>query len=358
VGSEPKLRIVILYSRLASYIVACLRTLKQLHDVELLIYHYPLDPLAPYDDERFADLGRIVIRQNQSVPEMLDQITVFSPQAVFMAGWFDRGYLNVARALRKDGILVIAGCDRQWAGTIKQLIGQLIAPWYLHSAIDILWVAGERQRQLASRLGFRGANCWSGIYCCDWDSFAKKNGEKIEERPRAFLFVGRYVPEKGMNLLVDAYRQYRNRTGDPWTLICVGTGPEAWRLADVEGVRDLGFVQPGELLEVMGQASAFVLPSVHEPWGVVIQEAAAAGLPLICSNACGATVHLLQNNYNGILVETGNAQDLADAMIRFSKLGQEQLTTMGRRSFELSKQFTPERWVRTLMNGIRLLSNR
>ena len=352
--SVPKLRIVILYSRLASYMVACLRALKQLHDVELLIYQSPPDQLTPFDDVLFADLGRVVIRQDQSAPEMLNQIRAFFPQAVYMAGWMDVGYLKVARELRKDGVPVIAGCDRQWTGTIKQRIGQLIAPWYLHSAIDILWVAGERQRQLASRLGYRGAKCWSGIYCCDWESFAKIKVE-ITERPRAFLYVGRYIKEKGMTLLIEAYHHYRNRTNDPWPLICVGTGPEAYRLTQVDAVRDMGFIQPKQLPELMGKASALVLPSMHEPWGVVIQEAAATGLPLICSDACGATVHLLQDNYNGFLVEAGNVENLTCAMIRLSELGQEKLTEMSQRSLELSKQFTPDRWSRTFIAGIRTI---
>lgn len=354
-GSEPKLRVVILYSRLASYIVACLRALKQLHDVELLIYKSPPDQLAPYDDVLFSDLGQVVIRQNQSTPEMLDQIRAFFPQAVYMSGWMDAGYLKVARELRKDGIPVIAACDGQWAGTIKQRIGQLIAPWYLHPVIDILWVAGERSRQLASRLGYRGAKCWSGVLCCDWGSFAEI-GKNIRERPRAFLYVGRYIKEKGMALLIEAYCHYRNRTNNSWPLICVGTGPEAYRFTEVYGVRDMGFVQPKELPELMGQASALVLPSVREQWGVVIQEAAAAGLPLICSDACGATVHLLQDNYNGILVETGNVENLTDAMIALSELGQQQLTAMSQHSFELSKQFTPERWSETFIEGIRMIN--
>jgi len=83
-----------------------------------------------------------------------------------------------------------------------------------------------------------------------------------------------------------------------------------------------------------------------------VQEAATAGLPLICSDACGATVHLLQDRHNGFLVEVNRIEQLANAMARMTKLDDEKRRTMGRRSHELSKQFTPQRWADTLFDGI------
>ncbi|HEX7069346.1 MAG TPA: glycosyltransferase family 4 protein, partial [Rhodothermales bacterium] len=193
---------------------------------------------------------------------------------------------------------------------------------------------------------------WSGCYACDWDRFAAVRERAKENRPKAFLYVGRYVPVKGMPVLLEAYRTYRTMVRSPWPLICAGAGPLKSLLEGQEGVTDHGFVQPDALPELMARASAFVLASNREPWGVVVQEAAATGMPLICSDACGASVHLLQDGYNGFVFETGNSSHLAECMARVSEASDDAFARMSEGSFELSKQFTPERWAETLVKGI------
>jgi glycosyltransferase involved in cell wall biosynthesis len=118
------------------------------------------------------------------------------------------------------------------------------------------------------------------------------------------------------------------------------------------GVEQRGFIQPAALPALMAEAGAFVLPSLSEPWGVVLQEAAAAGLPLISTEACGAAVHLLRDGHNGYLVSPENVDELAARMHDLAMRPADERTAMGARSFELSRQYTPDRWARTLLNGI------
>ena len=139
-----------------------------------------------------------------------------------------------------------------------------------------------------------------------------------------------------------------------WPLVCAGKGELAPLLADA-GADERGFVQPERLPELMHQASAFVLPSLFEPWGVVAQEAAACRLPLIVSGACGAGVHLVRESYNGFVTEPGDPKSLAVALIRMHKLSEVERQEFGSRSFELSKQYTPERWARILREGLATL---
>lgn len=350
------MRIAVLFSRLSGYMATCLRTLHEGHDVELLVIRIPPADNAPFDDRHFDWIDRLHDRDALSVADMKQRVRAFDPDAVFMSGWFDRGYLQVARAMRNQNVPVIAGSDAQWTGAWRQQLGRIIAPWYLHSAIDVLWVAGERQRQFAHRLGYRGRRCWAGYYACDWELFGRvAEKESAEKEPRdesAFLFVGRYASVKGVETLVEAYRQYRQASTNPWLLICAGAGEQQYLLKGEGGIVDKGFVQPDQLPELMQRASAFVLPSVREPWGVVVQEAAAAGLPLICSDACGAAVHLLQDGYNGYLFETENPKHLAACMARMTQQSDNVLSEMGERSHQLSRQYTPKRWAQTLVNGI------
>ena len=345
------MRVAVLFSRLSGYMATCLRTLRDTYDVELLVVRIPPVDEAPFDSRHFDWIDRLYDRDVLDRPEMDRVLCEFSPDAVLMSGWFDKDYLKVARSMRRRGVLVVAGSDAQWMGTWRQHGARLIAPWYLHSAIDVLWVAGERQRQFANRLGYRGQQCWSGVYACDWERFA----EAYEERsswPRTFLFVGRYVKVKGIDVLLNAYKQYRRQTDDPWPLVCAGSGKLESSLEEQEGVKSVGFIQPDELPNLMLEAGTLVLPSRHEPWGVVVQEAAATGLPLICSDACGAAVHLLQDSYNGYLVQSKSVDHLARRMYTMSTVSDGDRERMGNRSHELSKQYTPAQWAETLIDGI------
>ena len=349
-GAGPELtRLALLHSRLSPHMAACFRTLRQRHGVTLLVVRVPPADNAPFDDRHFDEIDHLYDRNALSVADMADLLKAFAPDAVFMSGWFDDGYLQVARAMRDQGVVVVAGSDEQWTGSWRQQGARLIAPWYLHSAIDVLWVAGERQRQFARRLGFRGAQCWDGVYGCDWEAFAAQHTGAL---PRAFLFVGRYIRRKGVDLLADAYATYRAETETPWRLICAGSGPQEGLLDDRPGIENRGFVQPNALPDLMAEAGALVLPSREEPWGVVVAEAAAAGRPLLCSEACGAAVHLLRDRYNGYLVQSESARHLARCMRTLSTLPDEQRQRMGARSHMLSKQYTPARWADTLTSGI------
>lgn len=356
-GSTPENepRIAILYAGLSDYSAACQRALKALYGARLLVAHWPVSPEAPFDPAIYAHIDQRIEKKGIDAGALFREVADFGPQAVLISGWMDKDYLAVARKFRQRRVPVIAGSDKPFSGRIRQRLGRLVAPWYLHTAIDVLWVSGERQKQFAHYLGYTGNRCWVGIYACNWQRFAEANNAA---RARAFLFTGRYIERKGIRVLLDAYAQYRRAVSDPWELWVAGTGALQPQLQAAEGVRDFGFVQPEALPELMQQAGAFVLPSLVEPWGVALQEAAVSRLPLICSEACGAGVHLVQPLYNGYTFATGDAGELSGCLARIGALPTQEREAMGERSFELSRQYTPERWARTLVEGLENLSMR
>jgi glycosyltransferase involved in cell wall biosynthesis len=124
-------------------------------------------------------------------------------------------------------------------------------------------------------------------YMADINQFAC--AVPICQRHANFLFIGRLVSLKGVEELAGAYLAYREQVSKPWGLKVAGSGPLENLLRRIPGVDLLGFVQPTAVRELMRDARCFVLPSRWEPWGVVIHEAAAAGLPIIATYSCGAT---------------------------------------------------------------------
>lgn len=345
-------RICVLFTRLSGYMSASLKALVDDHGIELMVFRYAPASNAPFNDTTFSWIDHLYNRSDFSDKQMLEKVLDFGPQGVLMAGWSDKGYLAIAKELRKQNVPVIAGSDAQWHGTLKQYVGSVISPWYLQKSIDKLWVAGERQMQFASRLGFAADRCLNGYYTCNWPQFAEAYNSANGHRKKAFLYVGRYVDVKGIDVLVKAYAKYRLMVKEPWDLVCAGTGVHAGMLANQPGIIDRGFVQPDELPGLMAEASGFVLPSRREPWGVVVQEAAAAGLPLICSDSCGAAVHLLLDQYNGFLFSNEDAEHLAHCMMQLSNVSSDNWKQMSTRSHELSKKYTPKRWAQVFLRGV------
>jgi glycosyltransferase involved in cell wall biosynthesis len=145
-----------------------------------------------------------------------------------------------------------------------------------------------------------------------------------------FLFVGRAAPEKGLAVLLRAWRA----SGlDPAraALVVVGGGgapgggaPAVAQEAAYEGVAFIDPLAPRALRDAYAAGDALVVPSIatrtfREPWGLVVNEAMNRGLPVIASDAVGAAAGgLVQDGHNGIIVAAGDEGALADAIRRLA----------------------------------------
>ena len=124
---------------------------------------------------------------------------------------------------------------------------------------------------------------------------------------RFFLASNRFLPKKNLPGLLRAFAQYRTAAGaDPWDLVLLGDGPlrpDVERLiADIGlagAVHLPGFKQYPELPAYYGLAGAFVHASTSEQWGLVVNEAMAAGLPVLVSDRCGCAPDLVAEGING-----------------------------------------------------------
>jgi glycosyltransferase involved in cell wall biosynthesis len=139
-----------------------------------------------------------------------------------------------------------------------------------------------------------------------------------DDSPMA-LFVARLIGAKDAATLVEAQALLEARGAAPW-LVLVGDGPEAKSLRELVAARRLARVrfagsrEPRDLPAVYAAADLFVLPSRHEPWGVVVNEAMAAGLPLVLSDRVGAAADLLVDGANGRIFPATDAARLAAAV--------------------------------------------
>lgn len=347
------MKVAVLWTSLSGYLNACLKELAGREGVELLVYHKAPSREAPYDVSQFAWMSRRVMWRSVAELDPLDgQLREFGPDLILVAGWHVQAYRRAAQAWKGRSWRVMT-MDNAWHGTVKQWLGVLTAPIHLRPIADAVWLPGERQAVFARKLGFPAERVLRGLYSCDLPRFAQAHTERVAAQrptPRAFLFVGRFVETKGIALLAESYRRYRAETTDPWPLICCGTGPQGTLLEHQPGIQVEGFVQPERMPSKLATAGCFILPSIFEPWALALHEAAAAGLILLASESVGASVHLLQPNFNGFLFGAGDAEALANLMTRVSQLSDERREAMSRASFLLAQQYTPERWANTLVD--------
>jgi glycosyltransferase involved in cell wall biosynthesis len=284
-------------------------------------------------------------------PRVAAAVAGFQPDAVLMSGWNFAGYRRIARAQRARGAPVIAAADNVWRGTLRQQALRLVAPWRLHRTIDAAYVCGERQLEFARKLGFTTA--FPGLYAADIERF--RGLPPLAQRPNRFLFVGRLIERKGLVELLDGYRRYRAAVAAPMALCVAGRGPLQALCESAPGVQLPGFQHPDALAGYFAQGQCLVLPSHEENWGVVLHEAAAAGLPLIASHACGASVAFLRDGANGFLIQPEAAQ-IAHALHAFHDADRAARERLSEHSLRLGWTWSPELQAAHFMGRLRLLA--
>ena len=214
------------------------------------------------------------------------------------------------------------------------------------SLYDAAIVAGKKHQNYMQKLGMDAENIKQVGNVVDNDYYASN----VRSNKRGFVYIGRFLPIKNISLLVRAYHRYRrkciNMSSTPLPLRLVGDGPvmaEIKQLIDKENISGItltGMLQPEEVKKEYAKSSVLILPSISEPWGLVINEAMASGLAVVASDRCGANPELVEHGNNGYIFDPENIEELCDYMMKFSE-DPDLSKQMGARSLEIIKQFSP-----------------
>jgi len=164
---------------------------------------------------------------------------------------------------------------------------------------------------------------------------------------RYFLYAGRIIPEKGVFHLLQAYTQLAPELRSEVGLVFVGDGTAKDELmknaakALPGAVFFPGFAQRDQLAAFYALAEVLVFPTLSDPWGLVVNEAMACGLPIIATDVAGCTADLVRDGENGFVIPSANVGKLAEAMTAFARDPQ-LASRMGERSATLIDRFSPE----------------
>ena len=343
-----KNRIVFLYTELAGYIKACMDELAE-KDVEVHVFHYPVNPEAPFKFD-FENSGcKFYLRTEFSRSELLHEIKKINPQAIVCSGWIDKDYVSICHELRPK-IKTVLALDNQLEKGLKPRLARERAKRLFKPAFDFAWVPGIPQVEYAEKLGFKTKEIHTGFYTIDVKKWNQVNANSPTGNfPRRFVFVGRYMEFKGVLELWEAFSQIDTKG---WELYCAGNGDLFPTRNIHNGIHHVGFVQPDDLYKFVAQGGVFILPSHKEPWGVVMHEFAAAGYPIICTENVGAASAFLKDEINGYLIKSNNIAELKNAMTKIIDSSDQKLFEMGRESKYLAGQIDIDTWVNTALQFV------
>lgn len=347
--------ILVMYARLSGYFVNNLNTfLEQFPEYNATLVYFESSSVAPFDFDFNGSIKRIS-RNEFNPSEIIGQKSL--PDVVLCSGWMEKKYLQVCKAMREKNVPVICSIDNHWRGTLKQRAASLLSFKVIQPYFSHAWVPGLWQYEFARKLGFDENKIHLGLYAADTSLFFPKDEvayfkERELNYPKTLLFVGRFVAYKWVKELVECFNDLSLNERNGWSLKIIGNGELKDELAPFqnEHIQFHDFTQPQLLPAIAQNAGAFCLPSIEENWGVVLQEFAAAGLPLVCSDGVGAVSTHLIDGYNGFIFQRGSKESLRNALRKIFRLDSKELNFLAKNSIELAKINNSRQWAYKLIS--------
>ena len=342
------MRVLFLYTELADYFLKCCEELSKTADVHII--RWPLNKEAPFQFE-FEGKIKVYDKNNYNFSALESLIKEIQPSVIVCSGWVDKDYLKLVKPYYKK-IPTVLTCDTHWHGSLKQYIALALSRLFLLNRFSDVWVPGKPQETYVKKLGFKAKNIYKGFYSCDTQKFnqvyLEQHSTKKRDFPKRFIYVGRYYQFKGLPELWQAFSELCSEQTHNWELWCLGTG--AIQPFKHPKIKHFGFVQPKDLTPILKNCGVFVLPSRFEPWGVVVHEMAAAGFPLLLSNAVGAKEAFLEENVNGFTFPENDIEALKIELKKIINLKAEDVIKMAEISHIKAQSISPQTWVKVVLD--------
>ena len=204
--------------------------------------------------------------------------------------------------------------------------------------VDGLWLPSEHYYSEYSNLDRNRTIFFSGYSTIDNQLFKFKNQREITHK--VIICVARFVPIKNLNNLLKAWKLVESKVAD-YKLVIIGDGPEFEKLnllstqLGIKTILFLGAIPNSDIPTYFFNANAFILPSYSESWGLVVNEAMAAGLPVLLSNRINANESLLQEGINGFSFNPLSISDISDKILDYLNADEEVKKAMSENSLKI-----------------------
>lgn len=325
--------------------------------------NYPVEPLFA-DKEAYRDAvteGTLV----GTVGETLDKLRA---QVVVVAGWAGAESFAAIRWARIQRVPIVIMSESQEFDADRTRLREAMKR-HIVSMCDAALVGGPTHRDYIAALGIPLERIHLGYNAVDNDHFASGaalallNSNALRAAhclpERYILASGRFIPKKNFPALVQAHAAAIREVGYGPDLVILGDGEtkgaiqDAIRQSGMEGRVHLpGFRDYGALPVYYALAEAFAHVSLTEQWGLVVNEAMAASLPVIVSQPCGSAQTMISDGINGLIINPLSLPDMTAALVRVFKMPPDQRAEMCRAARATVEQWGPERFSEGLKRAV------
>lgn len=333
-----------------------------------------LHQVGPYHHARFQDLAKhadlsvIEIRPNSDEYDWLTKfdnafykrhkinpqgkirgifrlLDIIKPDLVVNVGWADIEYYVSILWCKLNGVKVSGVSDSTYHDSRRFWILELLKSQIV-GLYDQMLVAGKRSREYLKKLGYPMSKTLQPWDVVDNDFYKKNsNNEKSNSKIRAkyklpskfFLCVSRYIPKKNHLVLLDSFHSFVNRHSE-YQLVFIGSGylrdkidEKILELGLTNVVHVFDFIHQEDISSFYSMASAVILASQIDQWGLVVNEAIASGTPVICSIKCGCVDDLIPDETYGFRCEP-TKEGLLEAMEELQNTSPKEVESKVRKS--------------------------
>lgn len=307
------------------------------------------------------------VRRGHVWRKVVSALDSLLPDVVAVAGWAFPESLSAMHWASKNNARIVMMSDSQFGDSFRPRLREMIKKRIV-SASDAALVAGSPHLDYVAMLGMEKERIFIGYDVVDNDYFtagaaqARANKSAISSSlglpDRYLLASGRFIHKKNFPALIRAFGRALKRTDSPHHLIILGEGDDRGEIQSSvisEGLEDRvlmpGMVGYDILPRYYGLAEAFVHVSLVEQWGLVVNEAAASGLPIVVSNRCGSSFELVEHGRNGFICEPDNIDSISTALCDIMSLSSEQKAYMSTQSVRIINNWGLERYVKGITDA-------
>jgi Glycosyltransferase len=291
--------------------------------------------------------------------ETYKRLNFYNPYVVIVSGYKYLAYWATMLWCMRHNKKLIVIIESHFEDKPRSFLKEKFKKFFL-SKCNAALVPGTKHKNYAISLGIKKDNVFiiNGVGAINQE-FSKENIAKFRLNkfethkqlgipPKNFLFVGRFSEEKNLLFLLKAFGKLKDEGVNEWGLILVGNGPQR---KDIENliaqneIRDVllvDFKQGIELVLYFAISEVFILPSISETWGLVVNEAMVTGLPVLISKKCGCYPDLVKDGENGFSFDPLNKDELF-CLMKEIVVGRVDLKKFGENSLEIIKGYELER---------------
>ena len=264
-------------------------------------------------------------------PNAIERIKNYQPNAILVYGWAYSSHLKIIRHFKNKVPVYFRGDSTvlNQKSNFKNLLKRIFLTW-IYQYIDVAFYVGTANKAYFRTYGLKNHQLVFAPHAIDNKRFGEiRNNEALKIRAKfsineediLILFAGKLEPVKNPLLLLTAFKDLKK---DDVHLVFVGNGVLEKNLKiivkelEIKNVHFMDFQNQTQMPAIYQASNLFCLPSRSETWGLAVNEAMAAGKPILVSDKVGCAFDLV-TNHTGAIFKSGDLADLSQKLIALTK---------------------------------------